>query len=284
MADKTGRVPVVRTTTEEGMGGTWSTVPMAHSPTGFANLPYPWQQAKQDALKAHQAVKEGLAGDGKAAAETPTLPDLATRFGTESAPARQRHAELYHMLFHSWRDRPLRMLEIRPTAGPGGTNDAATLQLWLEYFPQGRVHALDTAGLPGLDHDRLTTHRADPEDGPAIRAALKDAGRFDIILDDASHASHYQQTAFLALFGALQSGGLYIIEDLRRQPEAQERPGITRTADLFRSYSETRRFNHVDPATEAAFQALAPEISGCLLFQVNFDKRRKDQIAVIQKR
>ena len=87
MADKTGRVPVVRTTTEEGMGGTWSTVPMAHSPTGFANLPYPWQQAKQDALKAHQAVKEGLAGDGKAAAETPTLPDLATRFGTESAHA-----------------------------------------------------------------------------------------------------------------------------------------------------------------------------------------------------
>ena len=156
--------------------------------------------------------------------------------------------------------------------------------MWLEYFPQGRVHALDATGLPGIDHDRLTAHRADPEDGPAIRAALKDAGRFDIILDDASHASHHQQTAFLALFGALQPGGLYIIEDLRRQPEAQERPGITRTADLFRSYSETRRFNHVDPATEAAFQALAPEISGCLLFQVNFDKRRKDQIAVIQKR
>jgi len=41
----------------------------------------------------------------------------------------------------------------------------------------------------------------------------------DIIIDDASHASHHQQNAFLTLFPKLRSGGLYIIEDLRWQPK-----------------------------------------------------------------
>ncbi len=107
---------------------------------------------------------------------------------------------------------------------------------------------------------------------------------FDIIIDDASHASHHQQNGFLEMFPKLRSGGLYIIEDLRWQPETYEKPGITKTADLFRAFSETRRFAHGDATVEAAFNAMAPEISGCFLFQVGFDKRRRDQVAVIHKR
>jgi hypothetical protein len=107
---------------------------------------------------------------------------------------------------------------------------------------------------------------------------------FDIILDDASHASHHQQNAFLELFPKLTSGGIYIIEDLRWQPEAYERPGITKTAELFRGFSQARAFRHADPAVEAEFAALAPDISGCFLFQVRYDRTRRDQVAVIHKR
>ena len=106
----------------------------------------------------------------------------------------------------------------------------------------------------------------------------------DIVIDDASHASHHQQNAFLELFPALPSGGLYVIEDLRWQPDAFERPGITKTAQLFRGFSETREFHHEDPETEADFRALAPEISGCFVFQVKYTKTRRDQVAVIHKR
>jgi len=45
----------------------------------------------------------------------------------------------------------------------------------------------------------------------------------DIIIDDASHASHHQQKGFLELFPKLKSGGLYIIEDLRWQPKGMEK-------------------------------------------------------------
>ena len=86
------------------------------------------------------------------------------------------------------------------------------------------------------------------------------------------------------MFALLKPGGLYIIEDLRWQPEVYEKPGITKTAELFRSFSETRIFKHNDAATQAAFNALAPQISGCFLFQVGSVKTRKDQAAVILKR
>src|SRR5262249_15277228 len=38
---------------------------------------------------------------------------------------------------------------------------------------------------------------------------------FDIIIDDGSHLSAHQVCAFETLIGALNSGGLYIIEDVQ---------------------------------------------------------------------
>lgn len=213
-----------------------------------------------------------------------SLPDLAEHFGTDSAPSRERTSELYQMLFHGLRDRPVKMLILTQTDPPTALGELAVARLWLQYFAKGCVHVLDACDLSGLADDRFVAHRANPEDGAGLRAALAGAGGFDIILDDASHASHHQQTAFLSLFPLLASGGMYIIESLRSQPAALERDGITRTAALFRGFLQHRRFQHSDPATQAAFAACADEISGCLLSQVNFDKNRRDQVAIIQKR
>ena len=82
----------------------------------------------------------------------------------------------------------------------------------------------------------------------------------------------------------LKSGGLYIIEDLRWQPEPYERPGITKTADFIQGYLRDGVFTHEDASIAEGFNAQRIDISGCFMFQALFDKKRKDQVAVFLKR
>lgn len=292
---------------ESDTGSIWSSVPLAHSPKGFAALPYPWQTAKSDALTAQgkigalgdrasarlagapraKGAQPAVKGPAAPAARRATLTDLADRCGLDKGSTRNRYAELYHMLLHPWRDRPVTFLEIGLCTGAPAQDKPADLpstRVWLEFLPRAQVHRLDRADLSWFRHDRFAVHRCHMDDRASIAAARAAMPQFDIIIDDASHPSHHQQNGFLELFPRLKSGGLYIIEDLRWQPETYEKPGITKTAALFRSFSETRRFAHDDKGVEAAFNALAPEISGCFLFQAGYDKKRKDQIAVIHKR
>ena len=230
-----------------------------------------------------------LADDGEAGAD---LTALADRYGSDKGSAKHRYTELYHMLFRPFRQRPVRMLEMGlQIGGPehGASADRATtdlpsVRMWLEYFPQAHLHGLDVSDFGWFRHDRFTFHRCDMEARDQIAAVAAAIGPLDIVIDDASHASHHQQFAFLELFPRLARGGLYVIEDLRWQPEAYERPGFTKTAALFRGFSERRSFRHDDAGLAADFAALAPMISGCFLFQVQYDRTRRDQVAVIHKR
>ncbi len=220
------------------------------------------------------------------------LTDLADRFGSDKGSAKHRYSELYHMLFQPFRNRRITLLEMglliggpehgapadRPTA------DLPSIRMWLDFFPKARIIGLDVSDFSWFAHERFRFIRCDMDDRAQIATAAAAIPAPDIIIDDASHASHHQQNAFLDLFPRLRSGGLYIIEDLRWQPEAYERTGITKTADLFRVFSEKRRFRHADPEMQAAFAALAPAISGCFVFQARFNKARRDQVAVIHKR
>jgi SAM-dependent methyltransferase len=226
------------------------------------------------------------------AVPAPDLTALADRYGSDKGSAKHRYTELYEMLFRPFRNRAIRFLEMGlqiggPEHGRSGdrpTTDLPSVRMWLDYFPKAHVHGLDISDFSWFAHDRFTFLRCDMDRREEIRAAAARLPRLDIAIDDASHASHHQQFAFLEIFPRLAPGGLYIIEDLRWQPGAYERPGITKTAALFRSFSETRRFRHADPSLEAEFNALAPLISGCFLFQAGYDRRRRDQVAVIHRR
>lgn len=220
------------------------------------------------------------------------LSDLADRFGSDKGSTKHRYAEPYHMLFQPLRARAVTFLEMGLLIGgpehgvsaDRATADLPSIRMWLEFFPKAKIIGLDVSDFSWFKHKRFAFHRCDMDVHENIAAAAARMPEPDVIVDDASHASHHQQHGFLELFPKLASGGFYIIEDLRWQPEAYERPGITMTAALFRGYSERRQFRHADPAMEAEFAALAPMISGCFVFQVRYDKTRRDQMAVIHKR
>lgn len=222
------------------------------------------------------------------------LTDLADKYGSDKGSTKHRYSELYNMLFQPYRKRKIAFLEMGlqiggPEHGKHAdrqTTDLPSIRMWLEYFPNASIIGLDVSDFSWFEAERFKFVRCDMDKWENIAQAGDDIGRLDIVIDDASHASTHQQDAFLTLFPKLKSGGLYIIEDLRWQPEVYEKmhSGITKTADLFQSFLNTGRFSHSSTSTEAEFNSLTSGISGCFIFQALYRKKNKDQVVVIHKR
>jgi hypothetical protein len=70
-----------------------------------------------------------------------------------------------------------------------------------------------------------------------VRVANR-APYFDVVIDDASHASFHQQLTFKTLFPRVARGGLYIIEDLHWQSPYFEDalPPVPKTSDFFAKF------------------------------------------------
>lgn len=210
----------------------------------------------------------------------PNLTDFADRYGSDKGSSKHRYTELYHMLFLPLRDRKIRFLEMGLLIGgpehgsdpDRETNDLPSVRMWLDYFPNAEIYGLDISDFSWFVHDRFKFLRCDLDERDSIRRKFRDIENFNVIIDDASHASHHQQNAFLELFPKLKSGGLYIIEDLRWQPESYERTGITKTAALFQSHLNDGVFSHSDATVAGEFNNLRNQMSGTFVFQAKYQK------------
>jgi hypothetical protein len=196
------------------------------------------------------------------------------------------------MLLYPYRDKDLALLEMGLQIGGPEQNKPAdrktsrlpSINMWLDYLPQARIFGLDISDFSWFEHDRFTFVQCDMEDRASIAAAKDKVGQpLDIILDDASHASHHQQMGLLEFWPLLKPGGLYIVEDLHWQPPAYERPDHTKTRDLLRGFMNSGTFTHSDPEIGAAFTAIADEISFCQVFRHGFASRGPDKVAVLHK-
>ena len=128
------------------------------------------------------------------------------------------YTDYYESLFSPIRDKPIRLLEI-------GVQGGISLLLWREYFPKGEITGID------IDFSRVQPKVAAASDGNQIRMLQLDAalpsvtnhlfGKYDIIIDDGSHHFSHQIASFLILENFLNKDGLYIIEDVQTELEAQ---------------------------------------------------------------
>ena len=117
----------------------------------------------------------------------------------------------YDRLFSSYREKPVRILEI-------GVQNGGSLDLWLHYFPNAKI-------IVGCDIDPSCA--ALEYDDPRIRVVVGDASaagtaariheisdHFDITIDDGSHMARDVIRSFAVYFPRLTEGGLYVVEDL----------------------------------------------------------------------
>jgi hypothetical protein len=119
----------------------------------------------------------------------------------------------YDRLFAPLRGRAIRLLEI----GVGGYEDplqgGASLRMWADYFPNGRIVGLDlhpkSLDLP----DHAVVRQGSQTDPEVLDRLWQEDGPFDIVIDDGSHAVDHVLATFRHLYPRLPDGGLYVVED-----------------------------------------------------------------------
>ena len=137
-----------------------------------------------------------------------TLVELCKRYPTDKCPYHHNYVEIYESFFSPLRNRKLRLLEI-------GVLHGDSVRLWEAYFPSAQIFGVDIVSKTQYDTQRIKTLVADQGKREDLASLIAAAGTaFDVILDDGGHRMEQQQISFGILFAALNSGGLYIIEDI----------------------------------------------------------------------
>ena len=117
----------------------------------------------------------------------------------------------YDRLFHPYRDRPVRLLEI-------GIQNGGSLELWARYFPNAaRIVGCDiNPACRQLQYDdpRIAVVVADANLDATRQSILAQSASWDLVIDDGSHRSRDIVLTFLSYFPLLEPGGLFVAEDL----------------------------------------------------------------------
>lgn len=167
------------------------------------------------------------------------LAQLFNHYGSDKD--RNGYTPLYHTLFNHIRDQPIQMLEIGiGTMIPGvhssmvgyslpGYKPGGSLRAWRDYFPNGRIIGMDVQ--PDTifsDEPRIETYLCDSRNKQAVDVYMTflQQPKFDIIIDDGSHAADSQLRTLENFYPHLKDGGIYIIEDIFPGSAISEQPEL----------------------------------------------------------
>jgi ubiquinone/menaquinone biosynthesis C-methylase UbiE len=138
------------------------------------------------------------------------------------------YTQHYEKKFESIRNNVTKILEI-------GLNTGGSHLMWLDYFPNANVYAIDNRivyedkvfdkrtrkdmvmvdGWDIRDKERSFVFRGNQSSVEDLNKFInKNGDEFDIIVDDGGHSMRQQQTSLKILYKYLKSGGIYVIEDL----------------------------------------------------------------------
>jgi SAM-dependent methyltransferase len=262
-------------------------------PDGFSDEVY--RRLNPDVARAGVAPREHYLRFGKAenrqfAAHRWELDELANKHRSNKGSL-YFNAHAYAAVYESYlREKRLAELHIVdlgllghdgsavPPDGP--YDDTPSLRLWRDYFPNARIVGFDLADLsaaPALQGVQIV--RGDCGEVEDLQRLVEGAGgEFDVVIDDAGHASHYQQKALSALYPHLKPGGLYFIEDVAGQPPQWEKPDAVRTREFlwrvlvgnptptadfngepFRLFCETVEFVHLHDSFDRQLGQVTPD-------------------------
>jgi len=152
------------------------------------------------------------------------------------------YTPLYHTLFNHLRNDSITMLEIGiGTMIPGvhssmvgyslpGYKPGGSLRAWRDYFPNGRIIGMDVQpDTQFRDEERIETYLCDSRNPTLVNLCVMPMLqhiKFDIIIDDGSHAAESQLSTLDNFYPYLKDGGIYIIEDVFPGSAVSEHPEL----------------------------------------------------------
>jgi len=143
------------------------------------------------------------------------LANLSNALALDEGTRKPRHYfDVYGAYLDSVALEPISILEL-------GVYSGASLLIWREFFPNANIVGLDVRPAPEriqpiIDRGEIHFVQGDQSSEDALRqcVALTASGRFDVIIDDASHIGWLSQLSFQFLFlHGLRDRGLYFVED-----------------------------------------------------------------------
>ena len=122
------------------------------------------------------------------------------------------YAEIYESYFKSLREKKLNILEI-------GVSRGASIKVWSEYFINSTIVGIDIDKVDekifNINKKNIGIHQGSQSDKVFLDKIINEYKKFDIIIDDGSHYPKDVIKSFKILFPALDSNGLYFIEDMQ---------------------------------------------------------------------
>ena len=131
---------------------------------------------------------------------------LGLKYNTDKV-LEHRYDRIYEKFLDPLRDKKIKLFEI------GSGSESASFNMWIEYFKNGMVYAMDIS--EERNQDRGIMYKGDQSNIEDLRRMVNMVGKCDVIIDDGSHQPQHQIDTFNYLFtDMLNNGGIYIIEDI----------------------------------------------------------------------
>lgn len=114
----------------------------------------------------------------------------------------------YENEFKKYKDKSISLLEI-------GINEGGSINLWSKYFKYGKIFGLDVNGDRIKDKYKNLSNVTYVIRNAYDQNATNSLPNFDIIIDDGNHILSSQISAIELFLPKLNTGGVFIIEDIQ---------------------------------------------------------------------
>lgn len=221
------------------------------------------------------------------------LIQFASEEGTDKGVPGHDYVRVYDAFLREKRKEELVLCEIGLLLGRfrGATlehthPEAPSLKMWRKYLPFAQLVGFDIRKFARPKDKKCIILQGDQSSRDDLKKILNIHKCYDVIIDDALHASSHQQITFSYLFNSLNSGGMFFIEDLRHQPEGFEKKDVPKTLDLLRELQVMGRWNS-PLATSEEKKFLEDNVSSVHIFESlkgDDPKAGEGAIAVVLKK